>query len=258
MLPQTSKYLGVTTIGGHTSRALDFQARTDIWAVIGQSSPWVSNTDLTISDTNPPLPDPNTITLPNLVVAKKAVLQLVVPDSVNGTVQAYGQMWRLLTPADALTANCRWVLVTASFDYNEAPISVACSYLTTALAIGNTTANVASAAMYQIGDTILLGPQGQQTSITAINTTTNVLTFLDASTAALLPGQYISDLSAAPFTYRQDALISHDVLNVLISSGQALVPIAMMTSYLVEYYANYTPIPRSLAYRDQINIVLTF
>lgn len=255
-LPATNRYIGVTTIGGHVARAIDFQARTDAYVVMGKPTQWSDPQDPNISDAAPPIPQPTTTVLAEPVVAKKATLTLVVPDSA-GPILAYGQQWRSVTPQQAGDLGCRWVLVTASFDYDEAPISSIDSYLTQAAQLNAVTLTVANAAGYQVGDQIQLGLSGQLTTITAVNTNTNVLTIQNALTTPLDSGTFIADLSLqSVFKYRQIGIVTHALSSG--QPGQALIPYSFLTGQMLEYYYNTTPIPREINRRDLVSLVLTF
>jgi hypothetical protein len=257
MLPATTKYIGVTTIGGHVARAIDFQARQDVYAVLGKSSPWVPTAqDPTLSDENPPVPSPAAVNLDDPVVVKKCVLNLVVPDAA-GSITAYGQKWRLVTPAEAPTLGARWVLVTASFDYNEAPVSAFDSFLVEAAAAGATTLELNSVVGYQVGHVLQLGIAGQEVTVTNVNAATNVLTVNSALVSALPTGTYITNTTEpSKFSYRQVAVVSHASSTGL--PGQQLVPYSFLEDPILVYYYNTTPIPRALNRRDSLVLILTF
>jgi len=257
MLPATTKYIGVTTIGGHVARAIDFQAREDVYAVLGKSSAWVPTAgEPTLSDTNPPVPLPLATILDDPIVAKKCVLNLVVPDAA-GPITAYGQKWRLVTPAQAYAQSARWVLVTASFDYNEAPVSAFDSFLVEAADVGDTVLKLNSVVGYQVGHTLQLGVAGQEVVITHVDSADNELTVDDALVTALPSGSYITNTAIADkFDYRQVALVSHTSSTGL--PGQLLVPYSFLEDPILLYYYNTTPIPRALNRRDSLVLILTF
>lgn len=257
MLPATTKYIGVTTIGGHVARAIDFQARQDVYAVLGKSSPWVPTAqDPTLSDENPPVPSPTAVNLDDPVVVKKCVLNLVVPDAA-GSITAYGQKWRLVTPAEAPALGARWVLVTASFDYNEAPVSAFDSFLTEAATTGDTTLELNSVVGYQVGNVLQLGVAGQEVTVTNVNAGTGVLTVTPALLSGLPTGTYITNTSEpSKFSYRQVAVVSHATSEGL--PGQQLIPYSFLEDPILVYYYNTTPIPRALNRRDSLVLILTF
>jgi hypothetical protein len=264
-LPATSQYIGVTTIGGHTSRAVDFQARTDVWMTLGKPTPWTGTDPLrpgnpAVSDTTfPPLPNPLTTALLEPVVAKKATLHLVVPDNTNGTIYAYGLKWRIVTPQDAITLGARHVAVITSFDYNEAPTHSVDSYLIQNEAIGATVLHVKSADGYQVGDEIKCGGiDGQETTVTAVNTSLDTITIADPLTALLYRGTYITNLTnPTAFAYRQVGVLSRVTAN-LGAPGQLITPMEYITASLLEYLYNTLPIPRELNRRDGPTLILTF
>jgi len=257
MLPATTKYIGVTTIGGHVARAIDFQAREDVYAVLGKSSPWVPTAQApTLSDSNPPVPSPTATVLDDPIVVKKCVLNLVVPDAA-GSITAYGQKWRLVTPNEAYSLGARWVLVTASFDYNEAPVSAFDSYLSEAAAIGDTVLKLSNVTGYQVGHELQLGIAGQEVTITHVNAGDSELTVDAALVDALPAGSYVTNTSVPDkFQYRQVAVVSHATSAGL--PGQQLLPYGFLEDSILVYYYNTTPIPRALNRRDSLVLILTF
>lgn len=270
MLPANSKYIGVTTLGGHVSRAVDFQAKTGVYVVMGKRDSW-GDDDL------PPEPTPAKTVLDDPVVAKQATLQLVIPVSQalvtanpSWTVAtAYGQKWRVITPQQAYELGCRWVLVSASFDYNEAPVSDGDSYLSAAAAVGNSTLSLQLAGGYAVNDQVQLGLAGPIVAVQdvvhngngdAIGITLKTLGD-DPQTYELLEalpaGTYITNLTRpTAFTFRQIGLVSHATSSGL--PGQTLVPYAMLEDTILEYYYNTTAIPREVNRRDGALLILTF
>lgn len=174
-LPINSKFIGITALGARIARAVDFAARTDVWAELSKPTAWTGTDPLStppnqpISDLVPPIPNPTTVALDTPVVAVKASLLLVVPDNVNGTIEAYGMLWRVITPQNAASEGCRWVLVNASFDYNIAPTRQVDSYLTANVSIGDTVLPLFNAGGYQVGDQVIIGGiNGQQTTVDVV------------------------------------------------------------------------------------------
>lgn len=255
-LPATSRYIGVTTVGGHTARALDFQARTDVFVTMGKPTVWQAPDDPTISDTNPPLPQPTAVALEEPTVFKKAILRLVVPDA-EGTIQAYGQYWRSVTPEEAMALGCRWVLVDASFNYNEAPVSAVDSFVTSDLLAGTQVLPMQVAGGYQVGDTVMVGLGGQETTVQSVDAVGGTITLNDPLVSGTLKGTFVTNLSyPAPFEYRQIGVMSHVAHTGAL--GQTLLPYELMTSGLLEYYYNMAPVPREVNRRDGVLLVLTF
>lgn len=256
MLPATSKYIGVTTIGGHVARAIDFQARGDVYVVLGKASPWEIPSDPTIGDGNPPVPSPLTMALEEPLVAKKATLQLVVPDAA-GTVQVYGQRWRLVTPQEAIEIGGHWVLAQADFNYNEVPVTAADSFLAEDVLAGAGVLPMDDARGYTVGDRILLGLDGAERTVTGADPMTGLVTLDAPLVDPLIKGTFISNLDAAdPFAYRQISVVSH--AGSTGAAGQTVLPYEMLTTPLLEYYHNSKPIPRELNRKDSLLLVLTF
>lgn len=257
-LPATSQYIGTTTIGGHIARAVAFQARTDIWMLMGKPTPWMISGQPTISDTNPPLPDPLTEILDEPVVARKATLQMVVPDSVNGTIEVYGQLWRPISPVDARANNCRHVLVSAPFAYSNVPLGEFDSYLTTDVAAGTDVLPVYKAEGYQVGDQVHVGgPLGHESVVLSVDLTADTVTIADPLIDPVFAGTFVSVINAAtPFEFRQLGLVSDAV--AAGAPGQLWKPADFLSGYMVEYVYNCQPIPRALNRNDTPRIVLTF
>jgi hypothetical protein len=266
-LPITSKYIGVTTIGGHVARALDFASRNDVWVTLGKRDPWLSGTDplnnnAPVDDQHPPLPDPLTTfaTLLDPRVAKKAVLQLVVPDDINGGITAYAKKWRPVTPAEAQQVGGRWVYVYASFDYNEAPIKYADSYVISAVSAGSSVISMFSVSGYMQNDQVMVGLGSTPTRIVAIDPINKTLTLQDPLAFDIPGGTYVVNLdSGSAFTYRQIGVISHATTSIAPSSpGQQLIPATYLLSGLLEYIYNTAPVPRALNWRTEAKLILTF
>ncbi len=254
MLPANPKYVGVSALPGHVARAIDFQARSDVYVTLGKTTVWSDSSDSTISDQNPPAPTPLKSTPDEPVVVKKATMQLVVPDD-NGTIVAYGQKWRAVTPQDAKTLFCRWVLITATFDYAEIPVAAGDSYLSAAGAINDTVLTMQSVAGYLVGDQVQI--LNQTTTVSAVDPATKQVTLAAPLASAAPKGTYLANLSSVqPFTYRQIGIVSHAGSQGL--AGQQVLPYVMLVDPIFEYYCNRTPVMRQLNNRDEATLVLTF
>jgi hypothetical protein len=265
-LPITSKYIGVTTVGGHIARAIDFSTRDDVWVTLGKRNAWTGNDPLRVgnppvSDSFPPLPNPLTLraSMDEPLVAKKAILQLVVPDAAGG-LTAYGQKWRPVDAIEAMAVGCRWVYLETSFDYNEAPVSYADSYLIRAHLSTENVLDVFNAGGYMIGDELLIGPDPVPNPVTGVNTTTNVVTVRDPLGFNMPAGTYVANPDRGPvFTFRQAGVITHATTTIAPSApGQRMIPYSFITDGLLEYIYNATPIPRALNSRSYVRLVLTF
>lgn len=265
-LPITSKYIGVTTIGGHVARALDFASRDDVWVTLGKRDPWQSGTDplnnnAPVDDQHPPLPNPMTTfeTLDDARVAKKATLQLVVPDN-NGGIVAYAKNWRPVTPAEARSLGGRWVYVSASFNYNEAPIKYSDSYVIAATNAGTSVLEMYNVSGYMVNDQIMVGLGSSPNRVVAISAVNKTITLEQPIEFNIPGGTYVVNLdTGAPFTYRQIGVISHALTTIAPSApGQQLVPFSYLLSGLLEYVYNTAPVPRALNWRTEAKLILTF
>lgn len=254
-LPASSTYAGVTTLEAHVERAVEFQARDDVWFMFGKTSVWDG---IGISDVNPPSPpDPNVrlADLTEKVVIAKASLYLVVPDAL-GTLRAYGRNYRVVAPGDAQDEGAREVLATCRFEYNAGPIRNTDSYLTATANIGVTNITVADASGYLVGDNLLVGPAGQQLSILSI--AGNVLSLSGPLTAVHYAGEYITNLSTGTIlSFRQTGILTGVDVD-LGAPGQVVAPFANVNSAALYYYANYPPVPQQLNFVREPRIVLTF
>lgn len=266
-LPINSKYIGVTALGARIARAVDFAARTDVWAVMGKATAWTGTDPLSdppnqaVSDTLPPLPNPTATAMVSPVVAVKTpALFLVVPDNVNGSIEAYGTKWRVVTPQNAAAEGCRWVLVNVGFDYNTVPTRAADSYLVQNAGIGDTALLLLTAAGYQVGDSVIVGGiDGIETTVNTVNLTTNTITIADPLLAVEYKGHWVTNLSyPTAFKYRQVGIMSHVTFPNQAQVGQRTVPAAWLTDGYLEWFYNDEPVPRRINGRDGILIVLTF
>ena len=254
MLPANPKYIGVSALPGHVARAIDFQARNDVYVTLGKITAWSDPSDVTIDDTNPPAATPLPTEPTEPVVVKKATMQLVVPDDA-GAITAYGQKWRAVTAEEARTEGCRWVLITASFDYNEAPVAAGDSYLSTAAEQGSAILTMQSVAGYLVGDQVQI--LDQLTTVEEVDSDNKTLTFADELASGAPKGAFVVNLSSIqPFAYRQIGIMSHAESTGL--PGQTVLPFAMLTAPILEYYYNRTVVFRQLNSRDEITLVLTF
>jgi hypothetical protein len=264
-LPINPRFAGTTALGGHVARALDFAARTDVWAVLGKPTSWSGTDPLTsppnqtVSDTVPPIPNPATTALAEPVAAVKVDLSLVVPDNA-GTIEAYGQKWRTVTTQQAMAQGCRWVMVKGSFDYNGVPIKANDSFLTVTADAGSQTLTLKSAAGYQVGDNVIVdGVDGLNTTVDAVDTGAKTIHLADPLPDAVYAGRYVTNLSAATrFQYRQVGVLSHVTFPGQAQPGQKTVPAEWLTDGLLEWYYNDQPIPRRLNGRDALVLILTF
>lgn len=238
-LPVNSRFIGVTALGARVARAVDFASRGDVWAVLAKPTAWLGTDPLSsppnqpISDLIPPIPNPISAALSEPVVAVKATCLLVVPDNVNGTVEAYGMKWRVVTPNNASAEGCRWVLVNASFDYNTAPIRQVDSYLAQDAAAGDTVLHLHYAGGYQVGDSVIIGGvNGQQSSVTAVKVhdvyrvganATNT-TLVSAGPAPAVTGDYALTVKAGtnPGTYKFEFGAAGATDNVVWANGLAV------------------------------------
>jgi hypothetical protein len=90
---------------------------------VGGLTPWATGTlpNGTTGEVVPKVAYDSQIT--DLVGMKKAdLIHYVIPDNVNGTIEQLGQKWRILSEAEAIPQNCKWVYVQAWLNYDNFPI----------------------------------------------------------------------------------------------------------------------------------------
>ena len=110
--------LPITTIAGHTSRAISFYELDSIYFALGRTSPWEGESD---PDFSAPLPQVTATELDELIGMKRVdVKSLVVPDD-EGTVVYRDQTWRKISPDEAIKLGGHWVYIEASIHYEELP-----------------------------------------------------------------------------------------------------------------------------------------
>ena len=115
--------LPVTTVMGHVSRAISFCELPGIYFAIGRTTPWPGeleaaelHTDYTV-----PLPPIEATGLDELIGMKRvSTKSLVVPDA-DGTIIYRDNVWRRITPEEAIRRQAHWVYIEASIYYDELP-----------------------------------------------------------------------------------------------------------------------------------------
>lgn len=111
--------LPVTTTAGHVSRAISFYEMTNIYFGLGRTTPWAANE--TDDDFSAPLPSVDATELEELIGLKKVdTKSLVVPDD-EGTVVYRDQVWRKISPEEAIRLGAHWVYIEASILYEALP-----------------------------------------------------------------------------------------------------------------------------------------
>lgn len=110
--------LPVTTIAGHTSRAISFYELNHIYFGIGKTSAWDGETN---DGFTVPLPSPSATTLDELVGMKLCSTKAIVYPDDDGTIVYRTQTWRKVTPEDAIKLGAHWVYIEATIDYDELP-----------------------------------------------------------------------------------------------------------------------------------------
>lgn len=110
--------LPITTTIGHVSRAISFYELPNVYFAIGRTSPWEGETE---ADFSAPLPSAEATKLDELIgMMKLSVKSLVVPDD-EGSVVYRDQIWRKVSPEEALKLKSHWVYIEASALYNDLP-----------------------------------------------------------------------------------------------------------------------------------------
>lgn len=110
--------LPITTIAGHTSRAISFFELSSVYFALGRTSPWENENE---PDFSAPLPSTLATELDELIGMKKVdVKSLVIPDD-EGTVVYRDQTWRKVSVEEAMRLGAHWVYIEASILYDELP-----------------------------------------------------------------------------------------------------------------------------------------
>ncbi|WP_252503289.1 hypothetical protein [Sporosarcina sp. Marseille-Q4943] len=90
--------------------------KPNVWVAVGKMTPWTEANPETVPDVS--MND----TVQEIVGMKRAdLVHYVVPDE-NGTVEQYGQNWRIIDEAEAIEKNCKWVYVQAWLSYDNFPV----------------------------------------------------------------------------------------------------------------------------------------
>lgn len=110
--------LPVTTIAGHTSRAISFFELDRVYFGIGRTSPWDGETEKGFSA---PLPSTSATELTELIGLKRCTTKSIVYPDPEGTVVYRDQTWRKVSPEQAIELGAHWVYIEASIDYDELP-----------------------------------------------------------------------------------------------------------------------------------------
>lgn len=110
----------ITSITGHTARALDFFNRTGYFG-IGGTTAW--------NDENTP-DTPTEYSILSETIGYKLIetkfLVYPVPEGEESTsdLEFNNLKWRIATPANALENNARWVYLSSNLSYSELPTDV--------------------------------------------------------------------------------------------------------------------------------------
>ncbi|NRS15809.1 hypothetical protein HP398_05095 [Brevibacillus sp. HB1.4B] len=100
----------------------------NVFIAVGKTSPWNPETPEKIPDVS------YGQTITEIVALKRAEqVKFVTPDDTNGTIEQFGQKWRIIDEAEARDTDCRWVYVQAWLRYDEFPI---CTYRQTGVYAG--------------------------------------------------------------------------------------------------------------------------
>lgn len=111
-----SARLPIVTSTGHTSRALDFYKKTNVYFGYGKQDEWAD-------EANPDAPDPTQTQLFSPLGYKKVTRKLLVVPDPLGTIQYADRNWKQVTEAEARTQMSRWVYLETTLNWDELPLT---------------------------------------------------------------------------------------------------------------------------------------
>lgn len=112
--------LPITTTVGHVSRAISFFEIPNIYFGLGKQTPWENENEEGFSA---PLPSVDAKELDELIGMKRVdVKSLVYPDD-EGSIIYRDQIWRKISPEEAIELGSHWVYIEASIYYDDLPAS---------------------------------------------------------------------------------------------------------------------------------------
>lgn len=107
--------MAISTIHAHVNRASEFFNKASIYFAIGKTSAW---TDENV----PPVEDPATSALTQIIGYKKVnTLYHVVPDP-DGTIKYKDNNWRIVPANQAMAEGARWIYIETTINYDELPL----------------------------------------------------------------------------------------------------------------------------------------
>ena len=123
--PTTRERLPIRPYSGHSSSAISFFQLENVYFALGRSSPWPTDEDgrdENDPDFIPPEPAPEAKDVDELLGMKRVSRKtLVIPDP-SGDIVYRGSTWRSVSESEAIELSARWVLIEASFYYDELPV----------------------------------------------------------------------------------------------------------------------------------------
>ncbi|MFE1631040.1 hypothetical protein ACFLFF_30360 [Brevibacillus reuszeri] len=114
--------------GMKTYQAVKLVKDGAVFIGVGKTTPWNENNPEKVPDVA------YNQTISEFVALKRAdQVSFILPDNTNGTIEQFGQKWRVVDEAEARDKDCRWVYVQAWLRYDEFPI---CTYRQTGVYAG--------------------------------------------------------------------------------------------------------------------------
>ena len=120
--PESRERLPLVPYSGHCGRAISFFNLPEVFFGLGKTSAWVSD-ELTDPDFIPPEPSMEDSTIQELVGMKAATRKLLVMPDDNGEIEYRNSNWTIISEAQAIENNARWVLVETTIYYDELPVN---------------------------------------------------------------------------------------------------------------------------------------
>lgn len=107
--------MAISTIHSHVNRAIELYNKPSIYFAIGKTSVWDN-------EQAPPVEDPTTPDLTEIVGYKKVTTRHhVVPDP-DGTIQYRDANWKIVPANEAMAQGARWVYLETTINYDELPL----------------------------------------------------------------------------------------------------------------------------------------
>ena len=110
--------MGVITLNNHIRRAIEWEAKDDVYIGLGGQTPWDYEPGGVVEV---PTPVPSD-TIDDIFVYGHIINKFLVYPDTNGELSYKGYKFSISSPEDAYTNAARWVYTSFEFKYEEAPL----------------------------------------------------------------------------------------------------------------------------------------